>query len=67
MRLPIISDSYYGHWRDSLDLPTTKAQDDACLLLEAKGYKFLVDFGYENAIEFLGGATDCRFPSEGSR
>lgn len=49
-RLPIISDSDYGRWRDILELPTTAEQDEACLLLEDRGYRFLVDYGYENAI-----------------
>lgn len=50
-RLPVISDSYYGHWRDRLNLPTTAEQDGACLFLEAKGLRFMVEYGYENAIE----------------
>ena len=49
-RLKVIGDSEYGKWRDLLDLPTTREQDDACLLLEEAGQRFLVDFGYENAI-----------------
>jgi hypothetical protein len=44
-----IGDSYYGEWRDRLNLPTTPEQDRACLMLEYHGLKFLVDFGYENA------------------
>ncbi len=50
IRHTIIADSDYGKWRDYLDLPTTAEQDEACLFLEAKGYRFLVDYGYENAI-----------------
>jgi hypothetical protein len=46
-----IGDSYYGEWRDKLELKTTNEQDIACLYLEGKGLEFLVDFGYENAIE----------------
>lgn len=61
-RWPIISDSDYGHWRDYLDLPTTAEQDEACLFLEAKGYRFLVDYGYENAI-----AKASAFPHFGQR
>lgn len=53
-RLKVIADSEYGKWRDLLDLPTTRAQDDACLALEEAGQKFLVDFGYENAEDKLG-------------
>lgn len=49
-RLPVISDSYFGYWRDLLELPTTAEQDEACLLLESHGHRFLVDYGYENAI-----------------
>lgn len=49
-RLQIIADSDYGYWRDFLKLPTTQEQDAACLFLEGKGYRFLVDYGYENAI-----------------
>lgn len=47
----IIADSYYGEMRDKLSLKTTPQQDRACLFLEGKGQQFLVDFGYENAIE----------------
>ena len=46
-----IGDSYYGEWRDKLKLETTVQQDMACLYLEGQGQKFLVDFGYENAVE----------------
>ena len=46
-----IADSYYGEWRDRLKLETTMKQDIACCYLEGKGYQFLVDFGYENAID----------------
>lgn len=49
-RFPIIADSDYGNWRDTLKLPTTAEQDEACLFLEAKDQRFLVHFGYENAI-----------------
>lgn len=52
-RLKTIGDSEYGKWRDYLELPTTEQQDRACLLLEAQGKRFLVDFGYENAIAIL--------------
>ncbi len=51
MRLTVISDSYYGEWRDRLQLPTTWEEDEACLFLEAQGQKFLVDYGYENAVK----------------
>lgn len=44
-----IADSDYGKWRDLLNLPTTALQDAECLLLEAEGLRFMVDFGYENA------------------
>lgn len=46
-----IGDSHYGEWRDRLGLQTTDKQDWACLALEGAGQRFLVDFGYENAIE----------------
>ena len=59
-RLKIISDSEYGHWRDRLDLPTTREQDDACLALERFGKRFLVDFGYENAQSVLATEMDKR-------
>jgi predicted metal-dependent RNase len=50
VRIPVIADSDYGYWRDVLGLPTTAEQDEACLFLEAKGYRFLVHFGFENAV-----------------
>ena len=50
-RLPVIADSHYGEWRDRLGLPTTVEQDAACLLLESRGLRFMVDYGYENAID----------------
>jgi hypothetical protein len=62
VRRPIISDSEYGYWGDMLKLPTSRTQDDACLFLEAKGYRFLVDYGYENAVELAE-----RFPHFGQR
>ncbi len=34
-----------------LKLKVNPEQAFACLFLEAKGQRFLVDFGYENAIE----------------
>jgi len=52
-RLAVIGDSEYGEWRDRLELPTTMEQDLACLKLERRDLRFLVDFGYENAIEIL--------------
>lgn len=61
-RLPVIADSDYGKWRDYLSLPTSVTQDEACLFLEAKGYRFLVDYGYENAVE-----KAERFPHFGQR
>ena len=48
-RYKIIGDSDYGKWRDLLKLRTTEQQDRDCLALEARGQRFLVDFGYENA------------------
>lgn len=49
-RFSVIADSDYGYWRDYLKLPTSAEQDCACLFLERKGLRFLVDFGYENAL-----------------
>jgi hypothetical protein len=46
-----MGDSWYGEQRDRLELKTTDAQDLACAYLEGHGQRFLVDFGYENAIE----------------
>lgn len=46
-----LGDSHYGEWRDRLELETTDKQDIAAVFLEGKGYEFLVDFGYENAID----------------
>lgn len=46
-----LGDTYYGEMRDKLSLKTTDAQDRACCFLEGRGQRFLVDFGYENAIE----------------
>jgi hypothetical protein len=54
MRHNRIGDSEYGHWRDSLELPTTEEQDTACIALERMGQRFLVDYGYENAQSKLG-------------
>lgn len=45
-----LGDTDYGEWRDKLSLDTTKEQDLACCFLEGKGLRFLVDFGYANAI-----------------
>ncbi len=42
--------SEYCHvWSLLGGLPTTKSQDAACLFLEAKGLRFCVHYGYENA------------------
>lgn len=46
-----LGDSYYGEQRDRLKLKTTDAQDRACAYLEGHDQEFLVDFGYENAID----------------
>lgn len=45
-----IGDSYYGECKELLHLEITPEQERACLYLEWHGQRFLVDFGYENAI-----------------
>jgi len=37
-------------WCDRLDLELTLEQHIACAFLEGRGLRFLVDFGYENAV-----------------
>jgi hypothetical protein len=42
--------SDYIHWLRRLRLPIpTLAQHRACIFLERHGYRFLVDFGFQNA------------------
>jgi len=48
-RLKTIGDSEFGWLRDILELETTPEQDLACLKLEEMGYRFCVDYGYQNA------------------
>jgi hypothetical protein len=40
----------YLEWCDRLDLELTLEQHIACAFLEGRGLRFLVDFGYENAV-----------------
>jgi len=45
--------SYFMHYRKvvrQLGLVLTPEQDLACAFLEARGFRFCVDFGYQNAV-----------------
>lgn len=41
----------YLEWCDRLDIELTLEQHIACAFLEGRGLRFLVDYGYGNAIE----------------
>ena len=40
----------YLEFVDQLDLDLTLEQHIACAFLEGRGLRFLIDFGYENAV-----------------
>lgn len=44
------TESKYLSTKNYLKLETTPEQDFCCLLLEADGLRFCIDFGYENAV-----------------
>lgn len=46
------TESEYIYWLRRLSLPIpTLAQHRACIFLERHGFRFLVDFGFQNAVE----------------